>query len=244
MKQLNSTLATVFAALVAAGSAQATTVNLTYNSGSLFNTTGISSFNVTGGDMQGVSVTACFSAGGCETRVWATIGASDSQNGGVLGNGWVLGLDGDSFSSGFVLSTTLTNSFLVNLSINGRSGLTAFDVSPNSADSPGSGLGQAFFLDTGPGAAVVGNIDVTYSDKLAVAGIFYDDLYTVMTLNFRGGTGFSRGQMRFFTDTDKTLNGAAIDPIPGNTVPTPATLALVGLGLLGLAANTRRKPRY
>jgi len=240
MNRFNLTLLPTFAALLLSSAAQATTVNLAFSNGSLLNTAGISTFDVTGADMVGLGVTACFTVGACQTLVWQSAGTTA---GGVTGTNWSLALGGDSFVDRFILRVNLSNSSLTSLSLDGRPGLTAFDVTPDVSGSPGSAVGRPFSLQSGPGATVVGNLDVTYSDKLAVGGVFYDDLYTVMTMNFRGGTGFVSGRMEFSADTDKTSNGATIDPNPGNTVPTPATLALVGLGLLGLAANTRRKAR-
>lgn len=237
MNRLNSALAALFATTVLSTASQAATVNLFFNNGALFDTAGISGLNVTGFDMGNVAVTACFSVGGCETSSWA---GSSGQEGGVTGNNWSLHLDGDSFSSTFLLTVSKLTSSLLSLSINGRPGLTAFDVTPPpDVGSPGSGTGQAFYLEIDPGA-VVGTIDVVYSDKLSVGGTVHNDLYTVMTMNFSGGTGFTTGSMEFFADTDKTLNSST-PIVPVNGVPTPGTLALVGLALLGLAGQARRK---
>jgi len=239
MNRLKPQLATLICAVVMAGSAQAATVTA-FSNGSLFNTTGIDAFTVGAVDMVGVGVTACFTVGPCQTLGWS-IHAADI--GGVMGTGWSLGMIGpDSFSSRFVLNVSLTSSSLVSLAINGRPGLIAFDVVEGAGGngSPGSAIGRPFDLvvDTVPAT----DIDILYTDKLAVGGVFYDDLYTVMSLSFNGGNGFRTGRLEFIADTDKTLNGAPITP--GVPVPTPGTLALVGLGLLAAAAKTRRKTHF
>jgi hypothetical protein len=235
MNRLKSKLATLLCAATMAGAAQAATVNVAFSNGSLFDTTAIDTFTVGAVNMVGVGVTACFTVDPCQTLAWGVLGA---DTGGVVGTGWRLGMTGlDSFNSRFVLEVSLANSSLVSLSINGRPGLTAFDVVADGNGSPGSAIGKPFDLVT-PDTSVT-NISVLYTDKLSVGGVFYDDLYTVMNLNFNGGNGFRSGRLEFVADTDKTLNGAPITP--GTPVPTPGTLALVGLGLLAAAAKTRHK---
>lgn len=236
MNRSKLVVAVGIAASLLAGAGHAASVNLSFNNGSLFNTAGISTFDVNGADMAGASVTACFSVGGCQTRAWGNLGGT---SGGVLEADWSIRLNADSFANRFILQAISSTASLVSLAINGRPGLVAFDVASDGNGSPGSALGLPFSLMNDPGLAI-GNIDVVYSDKLAVNGVFYDDLYTVMTLNFSGGTGFnSRARIEFMTDTDKTLNGAPI--VPSRIVPTPSTFALVGLGLLGLAGQARRR---
>jgi hypothetical protein len=236
MNRLKFKLATLFCAAVTAGSAQAGAVNVAFSNGSLFNTTGIAEFTVGATEMVGMRVTACFTVGPCQALDWGVLPAVNT--GGVVGTGWTFGMTGlDSFNSRFILDVDLSSASLVSLSVNGRPGLTAFDVVADTSGSPGSAGGRPFTL--GSASASIATIDVSYTDKLSVGGVFFDDLYTVMDLSFNGGNGFRLGRLEFTADTDKTLNGAPITP--GTPVPTPGTLALVGLGLLAAAAKTRRR---
>lgn len=237
MNRFSLTLVPMFAASLLASAAQATTVNLAYSNGLLLNTAGISTLDVSGADMIGLGVTACFTAAPCQALTW---GSTSLTAGGVAGAGWSLTLNGNSFTQRFVLQVTSSALTLSSLTLDGRPALTTFDINPSVVLSPDSGLGRAFDLLDGPDAGVVSAIDVVYSNKLAVQGFFYDDLYTLMTLNFTGGTGFTAGdRMEFMADTDQTANSTPIVPVNG--VPTPGTLTLVGLALLGLARQARRK---
>jgi hypothetical protein len=91
-------------------------------------------------------------------------------------------------------------------------------------------LGTAFVFDTefGDASANGSGAGRAFVDFLgngttwAFSGLMRDELYSGLTL-----TTISGGQTYFGVDTD--------------AVPTPATLSLMGLALLGLVAGTRRK---
>jgi hypothetical protein len=189
-----------------------------------------------GAGMDGMTVTACPLTGGCETKTWA---ATSLTGGAAQGTDWSLGLIGDSFNSNFVFQSN--SGVWRSLSINTRDGLAAFDWIADPVLSPESDRGKPFRLISLDTLAEPTSVDVVYSDVLFVDEVGYDDLYTVMTISFLDAQGapfgFS-GRMEFLADTDKTEKISAYDP--NASVPTPATMALVGLGLAGVAASRRK----
>jgi hypothetical protein len=72
-----------------------------------------------------------------------------------------------------------------------------------------------------------------YSDPLSIGGVFYGDLYLRLAIDFGDGFG---GSVGLRMDTDNVPVGTPID-----RVPEPVTSALLGVGLLGLAARVRRR---
>ncbi len=62
---------------------------------------GLTGFATTGAMMDGLAVTATFEEG-VETVYWADTGATSGGVTGVLGTGWSLSLDGDTFSASWV----------------------------------------------------------------------------------------------------------------------------------------------
>lgn len=228
MKNLTKTApVAAVALLLACGGVSAATVNITTSPGSLFNTAALAGFATTGSMMNGMLVTACDESS-CETRAWETTGTG---TGGVFGTGWSMTLAGDSFSVPFIL-TGSDDFAITSFSMNGRPGNTIFDIVNGDFLSPGSANGRPFTI-SGTSPFSGGVINVNYTDRLSVADIFYSDLFTVMNVNFGGAT--LTGTLSFITDTDNAATGSPIVP-----VSAPATLALAGLGLIGIAATRRR----
>lgn len=217
---------------------------------------GISGLATRGYDMPGMIVTASFLNGTTESQTWV---AGDLVNGSgeVNGTGWQLSLVGDSntaawrlFNSGFET--------IVGLFIDLRPANAVFDAAVRVSDAnpegtPGSSFGSNIrdsndssvvaWMNGPEGLAVTG----TYSNELRFNDVFYGDLYLTLDVSFsRNGApgGIARNDfLTFRSDTDSLATRGDIS-IPGNgnggtPVPTPGTLALLGLGLAGLTMRGR-----
>jgi hypothetical protein len=169
-------------------------------------------WNVTGSDMAGIEVTATYADTSTETITWASLGGNA---GGVSGSGWSLSVDGDT-----IIPNAATPAVGAWNLISQNQSLVSLFID----------LGTAFVFDTefGDASANGSGAGREFIDFLgngtswAFSGPMQDELYSGLTL-----TTISGGQTYFGVDTD--------------AVPTPATLSLMGLALLGLVAGTRRK---
>lgn len=189
---------------------------------------GLTGFATTGAMMDGMSVTACFTVLGCQTRVWADLAAPNS--GGVSGTGWGLSLTGDSFGGAWLFTMGDNLGQLVSLLLDGRSGLTIFDRTEPSFGTDGSAQGMDWFTSLNAGTI----IDVTYLDPTGVGGAPpVGDLFQQVFIDF-GQTGPRTG-FSFVQDTDN-------DSRFTGKVSEPSTLMLLGLALIALA-RTRRRAR-
>ena len=210
-----------------AGSAAALTVN--FVEGTLYNTEALTGYQTHGDDMDGMKIIATFSDATQQTLFWADT-AVDA--GGVTGTGWSLGVNVDTFlEDAWTLRFNSPSLTLTNLFIDAGKGDTVFDVVYGSNASQGSAFGKPF--NTGYN----GDLTATYRDRVAVGGILYGDLYRTLNLDF-GSNGFG-GVMNFTADADNLKFAGDIEP--ANPVPEPATLLLLGTGLIGLAGSQRKK---
>ena len=214
------------AALGLSGSAFAAAVIAKDNT-NMSNIPGLTGFSTTGAMMSGLAITANF-ATFSQTLLWATTGPN---SGGVTGNGWGLSLDGDTFSAlwNFTFDAGNHPGEILSLVIDGTNALTVLDTDNPSPGTPGSAAGNDFTFSNPNLHAIA-----TYTNEVSIlAAQPVGDLYQTLTVVFTNdhGSARPRDNFTFLQDTDNDSRFR---------VPEPGSLALLGLGLIGVAALRRR----
>lgn len=201
---------------------------------------GVATILTGGADMAGMTVRALFDGAPVEMLTWETTGA---DSGGVFGTDWSLTFSGASTFTGDWVFTNDTGAPLLALTLDGRPGLTLFDIcgvddefcdtdvpcdnALGNCGTDDSALGLNFFTSAGEDLDIV----ATYSRQVALTGDPpVGDLWHLLSIDF--DTGLADTEWTFEQDTDNDIRIT--------TVPAPATLGLVGGGLL-LVGRGRRK---
>lgn len=235
MKKLHKNIISLTFASVFANSAFAAPI-ITYTDGNGYTTGRLTESVTTGALMHGMIVTTCFLSGSCESSNWRGLAGGYGEAG---SSNWLLSLNGNTFYNPFTFSTLNSTAEVVSISLNGRPGKTVFDVNFDDMLSVGSFFGRPFELSgSNPDIANL-NVNVNYTERLAVDGVFYGDLFTVMTIDF-GGSAFN-GSFKFITDTDNSAFSEAIVPFDPIQVPISNTLFLFAVGLAGIGLRNKLK---
>ena len=251
---LLSIMALVFG--ISVTSAMAT---ITYIDTPIQETTGIDTYQTTGGMMGGMKVTFSYLSGATSTQIWKK---TNNHKGGVsvtAASGKLsLSLNGDSYLHNWKLKANKNFSDQVtSIFIDAGAGNAVFDVwkRPKGGTS-GSLYGYPFTIKSWNGPKNV-SIDATYSGAVQLTGaIPVGDLYRYLQIDFTPITPvacladntdsyddsyqasyFGAGmKLRFRADTDSLKYEGDI-----GTVPEPSTILLMGFGLLGLLGYSRKR---
>jgi len=225
-------LAALGATLAALSAAPAAAQTVSFQPGTTFNSPNLTGFQTTGDLMTGLKVTVDFALGGVQTGSFANLGNACGVSFG--GFSLTIGCSTDTFGGVWSLSNG-TNDRVNSVRLNGAPGRTLFDID-FSASTPGSANGWTF---ASAGGSYTGNVFGTYANLVGVGGAApVGDLYEQLTISFDDALG-AGATYAFTADTDNSSFNAP----PPTSVPEPASLALVSLGLLGLGAVSRRRER-
>lgn len=221
--------------LVPLGAAQAATVNIFENSGTLETVNSLTTYSTTGLDMTGMEVIVNYSGGGSQSVSWDGNGAGT----GAVGSDWSLTMSNPSlttyYSSWWIFDTS-GSALVDSIVLNGFDHNVIFDNDDtNYPGTPGSAWGNPLQTDYySTSTTYAGNIDVTYIGDIALTGFApYGDVYQSMSIEFASGSFGANDTFSFYQDTDNIRN----------PVPEPATMLLFGAGMAGLIGSRFRRKK-
>ena len=215
--------------------AQALTVSVAYDAGTVNETTALTGFATSGDMMAGMAVTAYFSDGGSQSLPWATTGAG---SGGVSGTDWSLSETGNTFTSDWTLLNS-RSTLLTRLVIDAGPGDTVFDTTAvgDIEGTSGSARGHSFSVSSITAIDSGDTITATYHDAVALTGdAAVGDLFRSLDVKFEDGLS-TGSELSFVADTDNLKFAGDIKPVSDSTT----TLVSLASALGGLAILARRR---
>jgi hypothetical protein len=237
---------TLLATLALSVPSFAASIVVNQNTGTVQSVSQVNDHEVDGDEMDGMIVVVNVRRNDGQlftlTRTWGDTGSNSGgvDFGGILDD-FDLTVSGDTFDTNnweldFSIFSLFNTYSLVSLALDGLAGNTVFDRTfggGNGTTGSESGKDFAGFSNW------QGNITATYSNAVALGfAAPVGDLFGNFLLQFGNGT-YGQGlaennNYKFSLDTDQVKQGG---PQP---VPEPATLLLLGTGLIGAARMRRR----
>lgn len=207
--------------------ANAASVTIVKDAGTLQNTTALTGFATTGAMMDGMSLGITYGDG---TTTSATWGSTASTSGDAQWAGGLLELTGDSYDFSWNLIAQVG---ITSILIDAGLGNSLFDTTfGGDWGTDGSAQGRDFSVVS---SSADYDITATYIDAVGVDGnAAVGDIYRSLFIDF--GQRAYTGTLRFMQDTDNLLFAGDINP-----VPVPAAAWLFGSALLGFFGFSRRK---
>lgn len=238
MKTRLGTLLGIVGGLALATTAQAVSVTVNVDMGTVNETTALTGYATTGANMDGMLVTAYFASGGSETVLWGDTGA---VSGAAVGTGWSLSESGDTFGGEWTLYNASAGN-ITRLLIDAGKGNTVYDVnydngvlgSGASTDFGTTESARGWTFDVVSGSANL-SLAATYRDAVTLTGTSpVGDLYRYLDISFNA---FDNGErLVYISDTDNILFAGDITPVP----EVMTTLLPLGIAVFGLAFASRR----
>ena len=207
--------------------ANAVSVTVVKDAGTLQNTTALTGYGTTGAMMDGMSLGITYGDGSTTTATWGNTGITSGE---ASWSGGFLELTGDSYTNTWnLVAQTGISSILIDAAL----GDSLFDTTFGGAfGTDGSARGRDFSVVS---ASADYDITATYIDAIGVAGnAAVGDIFRYILIDF-GQTAFL-GNLSFIQDTDNLAFAGDINP-----VPVPAAAWLFGSALLGFFGFSRRK---
>ncbi|MDG1875162.1 MAG: PEP-CTERM sorting domain-containing protein [Mariniblastus sp.] len=211
--------------------------------GTIYETTGITTFGTTGEDMAGLQVSVTFvdlitEQNSTESVVWERSGLAGSGSGGAFGDDWGISLGpGTSWSNPFTVLHSRADSIITEFTLKGAPADVIFDRTFNGDEGTTTSARGKDILESGTSISTAQDITATYFDAIQFTGsVPVGDLFAAVNISFSGGLA-QNSAFGFVTDTDT----GSTDLTKSGAVPEPTSFLI--FGSLGLGFAIFRKKR-